>query len=143
MHFSVSPTKEHGVRVSDQLNTLRSLLETRLKEQDDVNRRAKDSSFLQSSPGTFAKDFLHSYQRSKSYDRSALDLHSDPDNDDDDDEKDDYRSSLHRNLNFDDPLTKAKSLTQTSTSSIVNDYLRTPIHLRDKKSPSSSHIHTR
>ena len=82
----VSPLKEYGVHVSDQLNTLRTLLETRLKEQDDVHYHTKDSSILQTSPGTFTKEFLQSYQQTK-YKNNQTELISDLDDDDDDDVK--------------------------------------------------------
>ena len=78
----VSPIKDYGIHVSDQLNTLRTLLETRLKEQDDGHYQPKDSSILQSSPGTFTKDFLQSYQQSKGQtSHSAREVISDVDND--------------------------------------------------------------
>ena len=70
LFLPVSPSKEYGVRVSDQLNTLRSLLETRLTEQDEINHRS-----FKSSPGTFAKEFLHSYK----YKNHSNDLISDLD----------------------------------------------------------------
>ncbi|CAF3748329.1 unnamed protein product [Adineta steineri] len=79
----LSPLKEYGVHVSDQLNTLRTLLETRLKEQDDVHHHTKDSSILQTSPGTFTKEFLQSYQQTK-YKDNPTELISDLDDDDDD-----------------------------------------------------------
>ena len=132
--FSVSPTKDHGIRVSDQLNTLRNLLENRLKEQDDINRKAKDLSILQSSPATFTKDFLHSYQQSNCNDHST-DLISDVDEND----NDDYRQSLHRNFKFNDREKSSDILShhpQIYSSSLSNDLLRTPIHIRDTKSPS-------
>ncbi|CAF4429309.1 unnamed protein product, partial [Rotaria magnacalcarata] len=37
-----SPSKEFGVRVSDQLNALRSLLETRLTHHDEIKSEKKD-----------------------------------------------------------------------------------------------------
>ncbi|CAF1231475.1 unnamed protein product [Adineta ricciae] len=78
----ISPIKDYGIHVSDQLNTLRTLLETRLNEQDDGHYQPKDSSILQSSPGTFTKDFLQSYQQSKGQTyHSAREVISDVDND--------------------------------------------------------------
>jgi hypothetical protein len=75
-----SPSKEFGVRVSDQLNALRSLLETRLLEQDDNKRQTKEtSSILQTSPGTFARDFLQSFRQSSSYKNNSTEFHSDID----------------------------------------------------------------
>jgi hypothetical protein len=85
---TVSPLKDHGVYVSDQLNTLRTLLETRLKEQDDIGHQTKDLSILQSSPGTFTKEFLQSYQQSK-YKNHPNDLVSDLD-DDEQERKENY-----------------------------------------------------
>ena len=67
--------------MSDQLNTLRSLLETRLQEQNEIKQRMKDSSILQSSPGTFTKDFLHSFQQSK-HETHSTELVSDLDDED-------------------------------------------------------------
>jgi hypothetical protein len=80
LFFTASPPKDYGVHVSDQLNTLRTLLETRLKEQDDIGAQTKDLSILQSSPGTFTKEFLQSYQQSK-YKNNPNDLVSDLDDD--------------------------------------------------------------
>lgn len=67
--------------MSDQLNTLRSLLETRLQEQNEIKRQMKDASILQSSPGTFTKDFLHSFEQTKHETRST-ELVSDLDDED-------------------------------------------------------------
>lgn len=63
---SGSPSKDFGIRVSDQLTALRSLLETRLIEHDQVKSPKKESSILQSSPGTFARQFLQSFRSPKS-----------------------------------------------------------------------------
>lgn len=61
-----SPSKEFGIRVSDQLNALRSLLENRLIDHDPSKSPiAKETStILQTSPGTFARQFLQSVHRS-------------------------------------------------------------------------------
>lgn len=84
--FTASSPKRIGTNVSDQLNTLRSLLEARLKEQDDTNHQKKDSSMLQTSPKTFAKEFLQSYQESK-YGNNAIELISDLDDDEHESQK--------------------------------------------------------
>ncbi|CAF3919812.1 unnamed protein product [Rotaria sp. Silwood2] len=59
-----SPSKDFGARVSDQLNALRTLLETRLVEQDETKQEKKDSSILESSPGKYAREFLQSLRQS-------------------------------------------------------------------------------
>lgn len=60
----VSPSKDFGHRVSDQLTALRTLLETRLIDQDEIKRPKKEPSVLQTSPGTFARQFLQSFRQS-------------------------------------------------------------------------------
>ena len=79
--FLGSPSKDFGVRVSDQLNALRTLLETRLTESDEIKRPAKESSILQTSPGTFAREFLQSCRQS-SFKNHSTELLSDIDDDD-------------------------------------------------------------
>ncbi|CAF5183923.1 unnamed protein product, partial [Rotaria magnacalcarata] len=59
-----SPSKEFGVRVSDQLNALRSLLETRLTHHDEIKSEKKDLNPIDSSPGIFAREFLQSLRQS-------------------------------------------------------------------------------
>ncbi|CAF4912183.1 unnamed protein product, partial [Rotaria magnacalcarata] len=53
-----------GVRVSDQLNALRSLLETRLTHHDEIKSEKKDLNPIDSSPGIFAREFLQSLRQS-------------------------------------------------------------------------------
>ena len=60
-HIS-SPSKDFSIRVSDQLNALRSLLENRLNEPEEV--KVEKKSILQTSPSTFARDFLQSLRQS-------------------------------------------------------------------------------
>ncbi|UJR28875.1 hypothetical protein I4U23_010097 [Adineta vaga] len=93
----ISPIKDYGIHVSDQLNTLRTLLETRLQEKDDTYHQTKDSSILQSSPGTFTKDFLQSYQQSK-FKNYPTEIVSDVDDDDDDDN--DNKQKTKENGNY-------------------------------------------
>ena len=57
-----SPSKDFGSRVSDQLNALRSLLENRLIEHEPPKSPKKEPSILQTSPGTFARQFLQSFR---------------------------------------------------------------------------------
>lgn len=93
--FAVSSSSNYGIRVSEQLNTLRSLLEKRLMEQDEFSPQAKDSSILQTSPKTFTKEFLQSYQLSK-YKNDSNEIISDLDDDDDDNQ---YRQ-IKMNLSY-------------------------------------------
>lgn len=58
-----SPSKDFSVRVSDQLNALRSLLETRVSYQDEIKPEKKDAPMLDSSPGQFAHEFLQSLRQ--------------------------------------------------------------------------------
>ncbi|CAF3544250.1 unnamed protein product [Rotaria sordida] len=120
--FLPSP-KNVGIRVTDQLNTLRTLLEKRLMEQDDMNYQTKDSSILQTSPKTFTKEFLQSYQQS-TYKNNSNELISDLDDDDDDDDVDDYdydkNQQIKRNFNYyDQNKNKYQSdVLSTSTTSL-------------------------
>jgi hypothetical protein len=79
--FLASPSKDFGTRVSDQLNALRTLLENRLIASDDTKRQKKEPSILQTSPGTFARDFLQSFRQS-SYQTHPTEIPSDIDDDD-------------------------------------------------------------
>jgi hypothetical protein len=81
IYFIGSPSKDFGVRVSDQLNALRTLLETHLVEPDETKRQKKDTSIVQSSPGTFARDFLQSC-RLPSFKNNSTEFLSDIDDDD-------------------------------------------------------------
>ncbi|CAF2554581.1 unnamed protein product [Rotaria sp. Silwood2] len=118
--------KNYGIRVTDQLNTLRTLLEKRLTEQDDMNYQTKDSSILQSSPKTFTKEFLQSYQQSI-YKNNSNELISDLDDDDDDNNNNnDKNQQIKRNFNYYDQ-TKNKyqsDISSTSTASLnQHEYL--------------------
>jgi hypothetical protein len=100
--FSVSPSNDHALRVSDQLNTLRTLLESRLNDHVDTRRTAKDLSTLQSSPATFAKEFLRSYPKTNS-DKHSSNVISDVD--------DDNENSFRRDtFECDLPLTSTTAL---------------------------------
>ncbi|UJR20732.1 hypothetical protein I4U23_023851 [Adineta vaga] len=73
-----SPSKDFALRVSDQLNALRSLLETHLIEPVEPVSSVKDSSDRPSSPGTFARDFLKSCRQS-TFKGSSMNFLSDDD----------------------------------------------------------------
>lgn len=122
----VSPPKDYGVRASEQLNTLRTLLETRLHEQDDLNYPIKDSSILQTSPGTFTKDFLQSYK----YKNHSKEYLSDLDDDDDDDINDDQKR-FHRNRDKyqSDALSTSTTSTNQNESIMTDDINQDRIHL--------------
>ena len=77
-----SPSKDFGVRVSDQLNALRTLLENRLIGSDEPKREKKKSSVLQTSPGTFARQFLQSFRQATYQNSITPELNSDDDDDD-------------------------------------------------------------
>ena len=81
---SGSPSKDFGIRVSDQLNALRSLLENRLIDHDVSKSPVvkESSSVLQTSPGTFARQFLQSFHRSP-YRSTSNDFASGDDDEDD------------------------------------------------------------
>jgi hypothetical protein len=120
---SVSPSKDYGVRASSQLHSLRTLLERRLMEDDDtINHPVKDSSILQSSPGTFTKDFLQSYQGLK-YKKNPTDLVSDLDDDD-------QNQQIKINYNRHDVLSSSSSssLTQQYQSSVSDDVKQDKVH---------------
>ncbi|CAF0793299.1 unnamed protein product [Adineta ricciae] len=72
-----SPSKDFALRVSDQLNVLRSLLETHLIEPVQP---PKDSADRPASPGTFARDFLKSCRQS-TFKTSSSDFLSGDDDD--------------------------------------------------------------
>lgn len=101
--LTVSPAKDYGARSSEQLNTLRTLLEKRLHEQDDL-------SILQSSPGTFTKDFLQSYK----YKNHSKEFISDLDDDEDNNE----RFLINREKYQSDAL--SSSSTTTSMTDDIN-----------------------
>ena len=118
----MSPTTDHSIRVSDQLNTLRSLLESRLREQDDANHHLRDSSILQSSPGTFAKEFLRSYQQTDGK-NSSTEIISDVD-----DDNVEYLRSLRRTPtyfdrenSYDESPSKSPAVSHRYTNSLNNN----------------------
>ncbi|CAF2168879.1 unnamed protein product [Rotaria magnacalcarata] len=128
----ISSTQNYGIRVSDQLNTLRTLLERRLLEQDDLSYQTKDSSILQSSPKTFTKEFLQSYQLSQ-YKNNSNEIISDLDDDDDNQ----YRQ-IKRNLNYYDQNKDKYSRDILSTS--LNQYEYVSDHRRENDSSLSDDI---
>jgi hypothetical protein len=130
--YSVSPSKDYGVRASNQLNSLRTLLERRLMEDDDdINHQTKDFSILQTSPGTFTKDFLQSYQGVK-YNRNSNDIVSDLDDDE-------YIQQIKTNYNHSDVLsTSNSSSTQQHESVISDDVKQDNIHSNRTLSTSST-----
>ena len=87
--------------MSDQLTTLRRLLERRRDEPDELNYRTDLSAYQKSSPETFTKEFLQSYK----YENPSRDLISDVD----DEDRDKYHSD-------------ALSSSSTSTLTDSNDY---------------------
>lgn len=117
--FLGSPSKDFGVRVSDQLNSLRSLLENRLNEQDKPKAPKKELSVLQTSPGTFARDFLQSF-RQTSLQNPSIGLYSDGDDDDDKEVERNFNSNHYNNekpKQYEDDM-----LTTSTTSSNAHDY---------------------
>ncbi|CAF3394742.1 unnamed protein product [Rotaria sp. Silwood1] len=119
-----SPSKDFGVRVSDQLNALRTLLETRLIEQDETKQQKKDSSILESSPGKFAREFLQSLRQSPLKNNSR-DLINDFINED---------KELERNFNKKNNNTKNEKIKQyeadilSSTTTSSNHHGYSSIH---------------
>ncbi|CAF0902470.1 unnamed protein product [Rotaria sordida] len=119
-----SPSKDFGVRVSDQLNALRTLLETHLIEQDEPKQQKKDSSILESSSGKYAREFLQSLRQSPLKNNSR-ELINDFINDDE---------NIQRNFNKDITHTKNEKIQQyegdilsttttTTASSNQHEYL--------------------
>jgi hypothetical protein len=114
IYFLGSPSKDFSARVSDQLNALRTLLETHLVEPDEK----KDLSILQSSPGTFARDFLQSCRQS-SFKNTITEYISDSD---DDDDKEVARSFNKTNINEKPQEYGGHILSSSTTSSNQHGY---------------------
>jgi len=115
IYFLGSPSKDFSARVSDQLNALRTLLETHLVEPGEK----KDLSILQSSPGTFARDFLQSCRQS-SFKNTITEYISD--SDDDDDDKEVARSFNKTNINEKPQDYGGHILSSSTTSSNQHGY---------------------
>ncbi|CAF3497184.1 unnamed protein product [Rotaria sp. Silwood1] len=125
--------KTYGIRATNQLNTLRTLLEKRLKEQDDINYQTKDLSILQSSPKTFTKEFLQSYQQS-TYKNNSHELISDLDDDDNNNNK---NQQIHRNFNYYD---QNKNKYQSDISSMSTTSLNQHEYLADNRQQHDSSL---
>ena len=80
-----SPSKEFGLRVSDQLNTLRSLLERRLIDHDDSKQQANDSFGSHASPKGMVARQPYPPLRHSPVKANLRELLSDMDDDDDND----------------------------------------------------------
>ena len=92
-----------------------------MEEEHDVNHPTKDLSVLKSSPGTFTKEFLQSYQQVK-YKNHSDDLVSDLD---DDDERDEIEQR-NRNYNYQNENKEkyqSDALSTSTTSSNQHEYL--------------------
>jgi hypothetical protein len=120
--FLASPSKDFGVRVSDQLNALRTLLENRLIEQDKTKPQKKESSILQTSPGTFARQFLQSFRQS-SLENNSTEFNSDIDDDDKEVERN-FNLNHHNNNNNNEKIKQYDGdiLTTSTTSSNQHGY---------------------
>jgi hypothetical protein len=117
IYFLGSPSKDFSARVSDQLNALRTLLETHLIEPDETKRQTKDLPILQSSPGTFARDFLQS-SRPSSFKNTITEYISDSD----DDDKEVARSFNKNNINEKPQDYGGHILSSSTTSSNQHGY---------------------
>jgi len=121
---TVSSSKDFGMRASNQLNTLRTLLETRLMEQDDRNHyQNKDLSILQSSssPGTSTKEFLQSYK----YKNQSTEFISDLD---DDDDEENQRMKINKDKYQADVLSTSTISTNRNESSLTDEINQKKIH---------------
>ncbi|CAF0858388.1 unnamed protein product [Adineta steineri] len=98
-----SPSKDFALRVSDQLSALRTLLETHLVESNEIKRSTKDSLIFQSSPGTFAKDFLKSY-RQPSVRSNSTELLTDTDDDDKEVARNFHNNNTEKPLQYESDL---------------------------------------
>jgi len=121
--------KDYGVRVSDQLNTLRTLLESRLTEEDDLNHHhhpIKDVSVFKSSPGTFTKEFLQSYK----YKNHSTELISDLDDDD--------NQRMNKDKYHSDALSTSTISTNQNESSLTDEANQDKIHSNPTASSTST-----
>ncbi len=122
--------KDYGVRVSDQLNTLRTLLESRLTEEDDLNHHhhhpIKDLSVFKSSPGTFTKEFLQSYK----YKNHSTELISDLDDDD--------NQRMNKDKYHSDALSTSTISTNQNESSLTDEANQDKIHSNPTASSTST-----
>jgi hypothetical protein len=120
---TVSSSKDFGIRASNQLNTLRTLLETRLMEQDDRNHyQNKDLSILQSSssPGTSTKEFLQSYK----YKNQSTEFISDLD----DDDEENQRMKINKDKYQGDVVSTSTISTNRNESSLTDEINQKKIH---------------
>lgn len=122
--------------MSDQLNTLRNLLEARLKESIEINSPSRDNSILRSSPATFTKDFLRSCHRSKENDPSK-DVISDLD----DNDNDDYPLVRPRNFNYYDRETSNNDEILTKSTISPRRYGNLLTNSHEFKSPLPKEFH--
>jgi len=131
-----SPSKDFGVRVSDQLNALRTLLENRLTEPEEPKRQKPESSVLQTSPATFARQFLQSFRQS-SYQNNSTEFRSD---DDDDKEVERNFPSNHQHPNENAKLYKADVLSTSTSSSNQHGFRSIHQHYEPIIQPSLSSL---
>lgn len=111
------------------MNTLRTLLETRLTEQDEINQRS-----FKSSPGTFAKEFLHSYK----YKNPSNELISDLDDDEHD------RTRLNTTKYQSDALSSSSMLSiQRNESTLTDQFVHDKLHHSNFRSTYSPIHETR
>ncbi len=136
-----SPSKDFGVRVSDQLNALRTLLENRFTEPEETKHQKRETFALQTSPGTFARQFLHSFRQS-SYQNNLPEFHPDDNDDDDDDDKEVERNfpSNQQYLNENTKLYKGDVLSTSTTSSNQQGFRSIHQHYEPMIQPSLSSL---
>ncbi|CAF4178972.1 unnamed protein product [Rotaria socialis] len=122
-----SPSKEFGVRVSDQLNALRSLLETRLTHHDEIKSEKKDLNPVDSSPGIFAREFLQSLRQS-SFKNNSREFTTNFLDDDQEVERNFHTDNSEKNGKLQKYDGDAVSSTTTTTTTSSNQHGYSSIH---------------